>query len=323
MEIVVPTPDVWLLDLDGTLNTIDIEDESKSPEVAAYITAAAEFVSKAVPSLGSADAVRARIIEEIRNVFPQRDVWKNWGTFPDSQNVLRPVAPAVDHFLLVPLAVERLLSDVDDVEADAFKNMPKGWRYPLYNHSSNASIPHSAIEPEAKAGIEKLIVRPDCRVAIFTNSSPEKARALLMDAGFGGYLVDDELQSGKIGVVGNGKKFVIDPGWGRPAQTKFSTPTIDVGAAFGAGAHIDLRRKTFYDKLRMLLGVVQPKRVVMASDIPELDHWPVADWAEFSTLCLMKRNPVSSRRSEDLAVEHLGAVVRDSLDELVDVGVAA
>lgn len=308
-----------LVDLDGTANTIDIKAALEGrgcPEIHHYILAAADFVAKEtdLPKKTVFDGLKTSILTQ---VYPQRDQYQYWGSFPSTTDEPVKIVPAVDHFMLVIAAVPLVLKD-ELVKAG--QNTPTGnkiktfleskWVHPLFKFSSDASLPHAEIEEDAREALEDILSRDEL-VAILTNSSPEKARILLERAGFGDRIQAGGVDSGKIGAIGNTRKFQVD--LTQPTEGAF----LDLSPYFGFQVHLDLRRRVFRGLVRKLVEETRVQAIRVYSDMPEMDIFPLA--AEFGTQARhgMKLNPCSVEGSIRAARALIGTVTENSLSALV------
>ena len=170
-----------IFDLDGTCNEIDVAGalEGKgSAEVRVYLEAAARFVAAKIPSLNEAEVFDG-IKAAMKVIFPDRAKFENWASFPTADKNTTRVCPAVDHFLLTPLAVKAYLSTCP--EAKPF--LESDWKNDLYQFCSNASLPHAEIDDDAKGALDDRLSR-DALMVILTNSKPSKALQMLKKAGY-------------------------------------------------------------------------------------------------------------------------------------------
>lgn len=282
-----------LFDLDGTLNEIDVlgaVEGKGSAEVSAYLEAATRFVAAKIPSLRVEDIFEG-IKVSMKAIFPGRAKFENWASFPNTQKESTRVCPAVDHFLLTPLAIKAYLSTIP--EAAAF--LASDWNYALYSFCSKEALPHAEIDEDAKGALDGRLTR-EALMVLLTNSAPSKAVEMLTKAGFGDHLLVGGVQRGKIGVIGDGRKFEVDTEWSGPEKTRHGN-SIDLSAYFGEGAVLPLGRRHYHDTVASLMEASGAKDVWMASDIPELDLWPLRNWPAFNAQIAMRRNPTSSQES--------------------------
>lgn len=316
-----------LYDLDGTLNEIDVPGalEGKgSPEVVEYLNAAARFVCNELPSLKGQEAdVLEGIKEGMRTIFPDRSKLKNWASFPNTQKVNTPVCPAVDHYLLTPHAIRAFLSsrllslEASSPTAKEIQTfLGRDWQYPLYKFCSAATLEYAAIDEDARTTLDRRLTA-DALTVVLTNSDTAKARLMLTKAGFGDHLEIGGAKQGKIGVIGGARKFEVDPTWEGPENSRFGK-SVDLSAFFESGAVLDLRRKHFHDTAAGLMEASGARKLWMASDIPELDLWPVANWTDFEPEVVMRRNPTSSKQSIMAMVRSVPFRVSDRLSVLTD-----
>lgn len=322
-----------LLDLDGTLNDFDIlgvieGNDSACPEVAAYLRANAEIVSHEITGL-SADEILAGIKRfMLVAIYPSREKVENWATFPTAQGgqEKEKICPAVDHYLLTPLALQAYLLDVKAKagkvasvtrEIDKFLNESGNWVNRIYQHGSSVAMKHADIDDDSAEVIEGML-RRDRLVAIFTNSNARKAIDMANRKGFDGRLVGDTVERGKLGIVGDGMKWKVDKSWEVPAPSRFGD-RLDVSAEFGEPAVFDLRRRVFHGKVVKLMEQSGASEVFMASDIVGLDLAPLANWSSFNPSVGMRRNSVSSAAEIRLVTERLNGRVGTRLSEIVPV----
>lgn len=309
-----------LVDLDGTVNDIDIRlafERRGSPEVAAYIHGAAKFVSErtGLPEEEVLTGLKQTILHD---VLPYRTQYDYWGTFPMSDGRPAKICPAVDHYLLmyaaVPIFLWRRILEEDarsDTVARIYAFLDSNWKYPLFSFASDCALPHAEIEADAVGALQEILRRNEF-VAIVTNSSTRKAEDLLKQAGFGDRLEVGGVSRGKIGVMGDAMKFQIDPNLPKDGQI------IDLSGYFGfPEAKVDNRRRVFRTRMRQLFTAVGAGEIIVYSDIPELDNYPLA--AEFGERARhgMKLNPTSVDASVDAAMAVLYAATSRKLSELV------
>lgn len=309
--------------MDGTCNNFDVQavldGKEGSPEVVAYLEAAASFVRNRFPDL-SEEEIYDGIKEAMQQVLPNRSKTDYWGTFPDANNGRKRICPAVDHYLLTPHAVALYLKQKKDEDKalqkkiDAFLK-DDGWMYPLYKYCSAASLPHASIDEDAIGVLDARLTR-EALVTIFTNSSTEKAYTLLAKAGFSDRIQIGGVRRGKIGAIGDGLKFQVDENWERESKGKFGD-RIDLSEFFGeAEAIVDLRRRNFHRVVASLMDSSGASQVWMASDIAELDLYPLANWSELNPGVAMRTNPTSSPESIRGAQELLKATTGKHLSDL-------
>ncbi len=317
-----------LFDLDGTCNEEDLgavcEGRDMPPEIEAYLIAAAEFLNQ---KLGiSTEIALSGIKEEIKEVFPKRSKHEFWGTFPSANGQSMRICPAVDHYLLTPHAVEAFLNSLLATETpqgvlsqkiqDFFR---QDWRYPLYKFCSAASLPYASIDPDAVGVLESRMSR-GALAAIFTNSATSKAEDMLDRVGIkADRRVINGVERGKIGVIGNGRKFEVDTEWSEPNISKRFGDHLDLSSAFGEpGVVIDLRRRHFHRTTSDLMESSGARSVWMASDIAELDLFPLMNWRDLNPRVVMRTNSTSSQESIGATCSLLNARVGHSLSSISD-----
>ena len=103
-------------------------------------------------------------------------------------------------------------------------------------------------------------------------------------------------QRGKIGVIGDGRKFEVDTAWAGPEKTRFGN-SLDLSEYFGDGAVLPLGRHHFHETVLTLMKQSGAEDLWMVSDVPELGLWPLLNWPEFRAQIAMRRNPTSSQES--------------------------
>lgn len=286
-----------LYDLDGTLNEIDVPGalEGKgSAEVRFYLEAATRYVAGKVPSLRTEDIFEG-IKAGMKEVFPNRAKLSHWASFPDAQKNRLPICPAVDHFLLTPHAIRNYLSTCE--EAKDF--LASSWEYDLYKFCSAETLPHAGVDDDAKGALDTRLTQ-EALMVVLTNSAPSKAVEMLTRAGFGDHLLVGGVQRGKIGVIGDGRKFEVDNLRNVPHSLGKGTrygAALDLSAYFEPGATLQLGRAHYHEIVSNLMEQSRAKNVWMASDIPELDLWPLRNWTRFNPEIAMRRNPTSSPES--------------------------
>ena len=319
-------------DLDGTCNNLDIqsvlEGSGGAPEIAAYLVAAADFVLREIPQLPSTpEEILSALKECLRNdIFPKRAQWKWWATFPSVQKEMIPICPAVDHYLLTPHAVRRVLERTAQDEAASTSLrwtistfLASGhWEYSLFKFCSEASLLHAVLEDDAISILDNRM-RNNTLVAILTNSTTQKAWMMAEKAGFGSYLVEDHFERGKLAIIGDSKKFMVDREWPvhlQPKKAKFGD-TVDLSSFFGEKETVvDLRRRHYYELVGRLMRECGAKRSRMISDIATLDLFPFANWLEFEPEVVMRKNSTSVPEEINAVRELLGARIVTNLSEL-------
>lgn len=308
-----------LYDLDGTLNEIDVPgalEGNGSAEVKVYLEAAARFVANKIPSLRVEDIFEG-IKAGMREVFPNRSKLSHWASFPDAQKNSTRVCPAVDHFLLTPHAIRAYLSTCE--EAQEF--LASDWQYDLYKFCSTETLPHAEIDDDAKGALSTRLTQ-EALMVVLTNSAPSKAVEMLTKAGFGDHLLVGGVERGKIGVVGDAKKFEVDllrnVDHSLGKGTRYGA-VLDLGAYFEPGAILQLGRAHYHEIVARLMEQSGARSVWMASDIPELDLWPLHNWEKFNSQLAMRRNPTSSQESINaLTGESIPLSISDRLSVLTD-----
>ncbi len=307
-----------LYDVDGTLNTIDVLAALEGRgglEIQHYLIAAADLVAEktGLPQTEVFDGIKAAILE----IFPNRMNARYWGKFPATDGMLVPICPAVDYYLLVPPAIElflksRLAEETDEAAKTKINTfLRSSWRYPLYKAGSAAASPYEHIEGDA-VGVLEGRLRKNALLALITNSATDKVIALLRRAGFERYIKLDGVERGRIGVVGDAKKFQVDVSIPRSPTSHFDL--------YGCGSHpveIDLRRTTYRRRVAGLMAQCGAEEVFMATDIPELDAYPLEAWYGNHAMHGMKINPTSAPQSIVAAAINLRARISDRLADLV------
>ncbi len=301
------TDTLELYDLDGTCNDEDMgavcEGKESSQEIEIYLVAAATFVDETL-DIGKDEVLRG-IKSQIPLIFPRRSEHGFWGTFPSATGEKTKICPAVDHFLLTPLAIEGFLKLLlaqerpESVLAQKVNSfLASDWRYPLYKYCSNLSLPYASIDEDAIGVLESRMSR-GALPAIFTNSTPDKAQTMLEKAGIGSRnIVLNRVERGKIGVIGNGRKFEVNRNWVGSLSDNLPNQHLDLSDYFGEeGVVVDLRRQHFYETVFALMGQAGVGKVWMASDIPELDLFPLMNWRNLNPRVAMRVNSTSSAAS--------------------------
>lgn len=180
----------------------------------------------------------------------------------------------------------------------------------MFAYASNASLSHTSMEQDAINALEER-VRNNALIAIFTNSSPEKARDMLTRAGFGSRIINDSVEAGKIGAIGYGKKWWVD--------TSLPTDNVDLSRYFKPDQiNLDLRRGEYKKKVDALMAHTGANKVAMFTDIPELDSYPLRAWYGDRALLGMKTNPVSAEESIHAASEILNMEISNKLSVLME-----
>lgn len=309
-----------LYDLDGTLTTIDILsalDGRGGKEVLEYVVAASEFVAKktGIPLGEVFDGIKAEII----GIFPNRLEEQYWAVFPASDKSPKRIFPAEDHFILVQAGARKFLQErleEDGRESESGRKiagfLESSWINPMYQHANAVSMEYAEMDEDAIHAVEKRI-RAGALAAVISNSSTEKVDKLLRKAGFGDYLIQDRVEPGRIGAIGNAKKWLVD----------VSVPETDENIldlrSFGLPVLLDLRRKYFQDRVMALMESVGAKRVLMATDIPALDSFPLEIALPRGSVSHgIKLNPTGTLQSMNAARTLLGARISTRFSELVD-----
>lgn len=310
-----------LVDLDGTTNTLDVRgalENNEDGEILAYVRAASEFVAK---SIGLDEKDYDEVFEGIKgamlaDVYPNRARLAYWGTFPMGDGgAPMPVTPAVDHMQLTKPAVEiylKMRMDSEPAESDAAKKirdfLSGSWGFDMFAHASKASLDKTHIEQDAVVALESRLSK-DALIAILTNSSPEKATSMLRRAGFGDRIVENGVERGKIGSIGNGRKWWVNTGL--PASS------VDLSRYYPDNIQLDIRRGDYKKLVAALMAGVDADEVAMFTDIPELDLYPLREWYGNNARLGMKTNPVSAPESISAAKGILGASVNSKLSALM------
>lgn len=292
-----------LIDLDGTCNSID----TRNQEVVRYFEEAAIFVSE--NTWLAKKEILEWILTEVEGL--DREAYEHWASFPNAQKGFEKVCPAVDHFLLTPSAIREFLKKKWNKEASEFA-AKNDWEYPLYKDCSAKSLEVSRIEEDAVFAISERI-KAWALVAIFTNSSTEKAKTMLERAGFW-EKISDSIQAGKIWVIWNWKKYEIDRAW-KKEGTRF-WDEIDLTEVFWEEIKLNLQRKHYHDLVKKAVEETGAGSIWMASDIPELDLYPLKNWG-FEVEVAVKSNKTSGEKSLKWAEKILWAKVSDRLSELI------
>lgn len=309
-----------LYDLDGTLTTIDIHASLEGrggKEVLEYVVAAAEHVAQKtdLPTGEVFDGIKAAII----GIFPDRMKAEHWAVFPASDKSPKKIFPAADHFILVQAAVMRFLQErlnKEGRESESGKRIAEflesSWINSMYQHANAASVPHAEMDEDAVWAVEKRL-RAGALAAVISNSSTDKVNRLLSRAGFGDYIVQDRVEAGKIGAIGNAKKWLVDVDVPETEEN-----VVDL-SAFGLPVKLDLRRKFFQDRVKTLMTEAGAERVFMATDIPELDSFPLeVAFGRGQVQHGIKVNPTGTPESIEAARVLLGAKISTRFSELVD-----
>jgi hypothetical protein len=316
-----------LVDLDGTTNTLDIKkvlEENIEGEILAYLRAAGEFVARGIwPEQGEpSDGFKCEVFDGIKEailteVYPNRARLKYWGTFPMGDDIVLPVTPAVDHMQVTKPAVTLYLNQRLATEEDGSplarritEFLSTSWGFGMFKHASAESLPHTHIEDSAAAAIEERI-RRNALIAIFTNSSPEKAVKMLTGAGFGDRIVEASVKRGGIGAIGNGKKWLVD--------TNQPEALVDLSEYYSPDRILlDIRREAYRVAVEELMTAHGADKVAMFTDIPELDSYPLRAWYGDRALLGMKTNPMSAEESINAAIGILKAAVDSNLGRLMN-----
>lgn len=320
-----PKDVVAFFDLDGTLTTPVFD----LPEGGAYLDEATRFLINKLPVLSDLghSGVRDGLWRAIEGqVWPNRAKQPFWAHFPNAQGELVRSCPSVDHYLLTQFGARAFLEGFKNehspesaahTQLAAFIASGK-WANEMYSAASTAALPYASIDPDAKAVLEDAI-KSQWLVSIFTNSSPAKARALAEKAGFGDILVEDRLEKGKLGIIGNGKKALVDTKWAdkdQPSSVRFG-PTVDVSEFFGEGTVVDLRRRAYYERVSAIMAASGRKQAIMFGDGAVLELLPFANWLEFRPLVGMRTTPMSAPEEVAVASGLLMAPHSPKLSELV------
>lgn len=310
--------DTHILDLDGTLTDLDVvgvlEGRASAPEIQHYFIAAARFV-EARTGLGEPH-IHDGILDVMRTeVFPNREKAEHWGTFGSGE----PICPAVDHFLLLEsslkIYLKRQLSQVPKGGTTYQKILGflanPGIMNAMFQEANPVAASYAEIDEDGKGALEEMLRRND-RIAIVTNSKTEKAVALVTKAGLQEYLVGGQLVPGRIATVGDAMKFKLDKTWEPPEGH-----SVDLSSYYGEPITLDIRRRTFRERMRILLADPSIGNFGVFSDVPELDLYPMA--AEFGkrARCAMRITPQSLPGQIRAAEELLGAKSGPNLSDLL------
>lgn len=317
-----PSDVLELYDLDGTLTTPSFE----VVEGKVYLEAAVRFVVDQVPTFkGREERMLSGLLETIGgDVYSQR--YRCWAQFSTVQGKMVDVCPPADHYLLTQLGVrlylEKMIRDVGD--SDDFASQIRTflgsatWANEMYKVASQASAPFARMDDDACSVLEDRL-RKNALCAIFTNSSVAKARTVATQAGFEKHLVEEKLERGKLALIGNARKGVIDEEWPerrRPTRTRWGDQ-VDVGRFFGDGVVVDLRRRAYYERIVDLMTLSGARCVWMAGDSVALELLPLANWLEFNPTVVMRQTPMSAPEEIGVAQQLIGARVVSSLTEAV------
>ncbi len=314
-----------LYDLDGTMIDIDVErglDKQSNDEVQHYFIAAAQFVADQT-GLDADEVFEGMKVAMLGDIFPNRAKFENWASFPAIDKTPVKVTPAVDHYLLTPRAIELFLNRRLAQEQQEDQQSPvvtkireflaEDWKFSLYSFASEASLPHSHISEDAIAVIEDRL-RNNALATVFTNSSAAKAETLLAKAGFfGERFVSGNVERGKIGAIGGAAKFEVD------TSLSSDRALLDLSNFYGEEVILDLRRRRFRERVDGLLSSTGAERIFMATDIPELDLYPLRAWYGDRIINAMKTNQASAPESIAAARALLNARISDKLSDLVAV----
>lgn len=316
-----------IYDLDGTLSQLGIKETleqrpGSSMEIQTYFMAAMDYICKALPELKKNDVYDGVKAKALQVVLPNNGNTEYWGRFSSVQNKSVPICPAVDHFLVTASAATLYLQEilVREGEESLLGQKIKGclsnpeFTDKMFLSANAAAINHSKMDEVGIEVIDRSLSR-NALAVVMSNSSNTKASTMLDRAGFGGRIVNDRAQRGKIGVVGSAMKWQVDEEW-RPEGTKWGN-SVDLSKFHGNGAALDLRRRKFHDRVRDLVNDSGASGVTMASDIVELDLLPLANWPEFSPQLALRTNSNSVAGSTRAAVELCEARVGENLAEIL------
>lgn len=310
-----------LYDLDGTLTTEDVVAALEGKgcrEILEYVIAASEHVSQktGIPVGEVFDGIKTAIIG---TVLPNRLQAQYWAEFPASDKSIKLICPAADHFFLVKRAVEHFLNERLQVEGSQSESGKKIsafldslWTYPLFQHASDVSLQYAHIDEDAVQGLEQRI-RAGALAAVISNSTTDKIKTLLERAGFGSHITQGRVERGKIGMIGDAKKWLVD----------VTIPVTDENildlSRFDLPVPLDLRRSFFQRRVQEIAASVRAECVLMVSDIPELDLFPLEiAFERVSVEHAVRVNPVSVPQSIEAARVLLGARISTRFSELVD-----
>lgn len=315
-----------LYDLDGTLTTPSFE----AAEGKAYLEAVVRFVIERIPTFrGHEEGMLAGLLKTImEDVYPQRH--HAWAQFPTAQGKMMNVCPSVDHYLLTQLGVRLYLEGRIPVVGETSDSASQigtffgsaTWANEMYGAASHASAPFARMDDDARGVLEDRL-RKNALSAIFTNSSVAKARAVAIQAGFERYLVEEKLERGKLALIGNARKAVIDEEWSeteKPARTRWGDQ-VNVSQFFGEGMIVDLRRRAYYERIAALMTLSGAHSVWLAGDMAVLELLPMANWLAFNPTVIMRQTPMSAPEEIAVVQQLIGARVVSSLtDAVVDLG---
>jgi hypothetical protein len=305
--------ELTLIDLDGTLTSPNIKaildgQPEKSPEVEVFIQAAAEFIAKEIPQLKQ-ENIYKNIIKIIRdNVFPKRAKKNIWAKFQNTQGKPEPICPTVDHYLMVQSAVLIYLNAIWKQQSEnknsVSRNILKfieGNKYmsPLFNYSRQASIPYEKIDDDAIDGLDEAMIKGNL-IAVLTNSSNKNAQELLEPI-FRERIILGKAKPGKLGIIGEAKKFENDPIWDLDG-TKWGN-SINLTEFFHESISLNLQRKAFHDLVQKVMEECGAERVHMIGDIPELELFPISNFPEFKAR-------IGMRETESSAEESIRAIIK-------------
>jgi len=313
-----------LYDLDGTLTTPSFD----SPEGESYLDSAGLFLASQIPFLSgrSGDVVERLHQTIMTEVHPFRHQLRFWAEFPTVQRNVVKICPSVDHYLLTPFGakifLEREMAEAGEgsagaVQIAAFLGNPE-WVNTMYGYAADQSLPYAQMDDDVHGVLENRLTRGGL-IAIFTNSSLKKARRVAVQGGFEKYIVEDRLERGKLGLIGNGKKMLIDESWpeeAKPRETRWGDQ-VDVSSFFEDGTVVDLRRRAYYERVAGLMAEAGARRLWMVGDIVSLELLPAANWLKFSPTVVMRETPMSTDHEKRIARELIGARVVSTLSEAV------
>jgi len=324
----IANPDeLHLFDLDGTLNTIDVQasmenPEQGDPEIIHYLAGVSRFVEEAsgLPYEAIFHGIREKVLAD----FDKRATLDYWGRFAAKKEAGVPkeyfaVTPAVDHYLLIQRAVRGFLEDQkamiqgvaggDPSKIDRLLDPGRNLAHEVYTAGSQASVQQSEIEDAGKAVLDDGLSKNQ-PMAVLTNSSPTKAMSMLQKAGFADrHLLENHVQPGKIGVVGWACKFEVD--------RAMEQAVLDLTEFYGERILLDLRRGAFRQRVAEFMEEAGTSQVFMASDIPELDHYPLQAWYGERARLAMKINPTSAPESIAAFEGLISGRASENLAELV------
>lgn len=323
------TETLEIFDMDGTGTDLDVraaleKAKGASEEILAYFEAAAFFVADKIEGLTQEKVLNGIKAKMLGEVFPNRSRYDYWATFLDTRGKVVSICPAVDHFLITHQGVRLYLEELEQEEGESVlgKNVREFlanpvWKDEMFLFANGIAEGKAQLTDDAKAVLEARLIR-EALIVVLSNSSTRKAKDVLKRAGFGDKLKIDGIERGRIGIVGTARKGIVDPGW-KHEGGRFGD-FVDLRKFYeDPRAVIDLRRREYYEKVAALMEASGASGVWMASDIAELDLFPLLNWKEFNPRVAMKSNNGSSTQSI-VALSSLapGTKISDRLSELTE-----